>query len=284
VAKKSKSIKRSKFRVYSRFYSAIEKQFASKNVPAHLKNLKGWAALRELVSYNGDMISPINKLIMSAEVNWENSGMNALFVEQKDINALLKGKYSLNKLPEVFTPYKAFTLCLPAEFEVKGVKPGGGVLISTYPDMNDYNETLKEALNKVGIDGIELPEEQRQQGSNIMTMTYRGADGAEAVLSYFGEQLESLFKSKSFAEYKSHSNSIELASPMDMELDEGEKEFQYTLVKLVLSISIFAMAKPDAIVNGFPKVKGFTLDNSVGDGVSSSSLSASFKKTSPSEH
>lgn len=283
MAKKSKPVKRPKFRVYSRFCSFMEKQFASKNVPEHLRGLKGWDVLREMVNHGG-FLSPINKLIMSAEAAWEDSGMHALFVEQKDIDALLKGKYSLNKLPALFTPYKSFALCLPAEFSVEGIKPGGGVLVSTYPDMADYDKVLRTALEKVGVEGVEPPEEQRQQGSNIMTMTYLGADNAHVVLSYYGEQLESLFNSKNFAEYKQHSNSLSISSPLDMDLDEGEQKLQYTLVKLVLSISIFAMAKPDSIVSGFPKAKGFVLDGTIGDGVSSSSLTASFKRRSVTEH
>ena len=42
-------------------------------------------------------------MIMTAEVNWDKSGNNAIFVQPKDVDALLKGKYSLNKLPELFT-------------------------------------------------------------------------------------------------------------------------------------------------------------------------------------
>jgi hypothetical protein len=284
MAKKSKPIKRSKFRVYTRVCCAIERKFATKGIPACFKNLKGWSAIRELMKYYGHQLkSPMNTIAMTAEVNWEKSGMNALFVEQKDIDALLKGKYSLNKLPKVFTPYKAFALCLPAEFEVKGIKPGG-VLISTYPDMDDFENTIKEMIDKIGVNGIDPPEEQRQYGTNIMTITYSDIEGRTTVLNYHSEQLERLFKSKDFAEYRSYLFPFESKSPMGEELDENEVELQYVLVKLVLSISVFAMTKPDAILSGFPKVKGFALDGAIEEGVSSSSLSAGFKKSRPSEH
>ena len=47
------------------------------------------------------------------------------------------------------------------------------------------------------------------------------------------------------------------------------------------------MAKSGSIVDGFPKVKGFTLDNPVSDGVKSHSLNTSFSTgngTRPGEH
>jgi len=127
VSKNKKGSARNKFRVYSRFCTLIEKSMASSRAPKELRGKKGWEALKETACLYPEIISPMNNLILSAEVQWEKNGMNALFVLQKDIDALLKGKYSLNKLPAMFTPYKAFTICLPAEFQVNGIKPGASL-------------------------------------------------------------------------------------------------------------------------------------------------------------
>jgi len=282
MARKNKPTKRAKFRVYSRFCSLIEKSMASSRVPPEMRNLKGWQALRAISKMNDEFASPINKLIMSAEVNWESTGSHALFVQQRDIDALLDGKYSLNKLPEMFTPYKAFTLCLPAEFEVKGIKPGG-VLVSTYPDMSDYNACLQTVFAHLDMEGV-APPDGLQQGSDIMTISYMDSDGAHSVLSYYGRELETIFKAKSFAEYKKSIYDVEGITQTEANLSDDEKELQYVLIKLIVSLSIFAMTKTNAIVDGFPKVKGFVMDHPFGEKVQSTSLTTPFKTRSVSEH
>jgi hypothetical protein len=278
VAKNKKIAKRSKFKMYTRFSSMIEKGLANKRamVPDDIRSYKGWDAIKLMYSMSDEANTPINALIIAAESRWETTGMNALFLRQVDVDALMNGKYTINKLPKLLTPFPSFTLCLPSEFEVRGIKPGG-VLVSTYPDMDTFAESSRQAYRNIGINDCHMGSPQ-QQGDNILTLTYMDKDGAHNVMSYLGEQLEAVMKARSYKEFKGLVTDFKDKSRLDSDLSDAEKELHYVLLKIIVSLSVYAMAREDAIVDGFPKVKGFALDKTLEHGVKSSSLTASFKK------
>jgi len=152
--------------------------------------------------------------------------------------------------------------------------------------MVDYRACLRDVFKRLDSPLVNAPDDDSAD-KNIMIIAYMGKDGSHSVLSYFGEQLMDIFQSKSFSEYRTHTHDLKVIGRTESALNEDENELQYTLIKLIVSLSIFAMAKEDAIADGFPKVKGFVLSNAIGDGVVSSSLNTSFKKgthASPDEH
>tara|TARA_R110001583_G_scaffold174017_14_gene328283 strand:+ start:561 stop:1568 length:1008 start_codon:yes stop_codon:yes gene_type:complete len=277
--------KPNKYRVYKRFGSDIEAAMESKKLDPHLRGHKGWDAIKAVRRFQNEITSPLNNMIMSAEVHWDRCGNNAIFIQPKDVDALLKGKYSLNKLPQFFTPYPAFTLCLPASFEVNGIKPSG-VLVSVHPQYDSFTTCMREMFVLIGAPVLE-PAPQQQEIRNIMTVAYTVPDGAHCAMSYHGEQLAAIFSAKNFKEYLSLIDDAELIGATEAKLSVEENELQYKLIKLIVGMSVFCMAKSGSIVDGFPKVKGFTLDNPVSDGVKSHSLNTSFSTgngTRPGEH
>lgn len=277
--------KPNKYRVYKRFGSDIEAAMCSKKVEPHLRGHKGWEVIKVARKYHSELASPLNNMIMSAEVNWDKCGNNAIFVQPKDVNALLKGKYTLNKLPDFFTPYPAFTLCLPASFEVNGIKPSG-VLVSVHPEYDSFKACMREMLTLIGAPIIE-PEQQEEGIRNIMTIAYTEPGGAHCAMSYHGEQLTAIFNANNFKEYLALINDAEMISACEVRLNEAENELQYTLIKLIVGLSVFCMAKRAAMVDGFPQVKSFVLDRPFGDSVKSYTLNTSFSSgngTRPGEH
>lgn len=288
MARNQKTVRRSKYRVYTRFYTNIVDAIIKNkggNQP-QLRNARGWAALKGVVEAGvlpiRELMAPINCSILAAEAQWERSDLPAIFVQQKDVTNMMSGKFTINKLPELLTPFKAFTLCLPADFSIKGIKPGG-VLVATYPDEHNYADCLKQTLGKLklGDDFIHPPQDVK----NIMTLAYTAPDGGHCVASHHGENLVTILNSKNFTEFKSLVKPIKNMNWYDSELNDDEMELQYAIFKLVLSISVYTMAKENAIKEGFPPVKGFVLDRPFGEEVTSYSLMTSFQQhASPKEH
>ena len=121
----------------------------------------------------------------------------------------------------------------------------------------------------------------------IRDSAYTEPSGAHCAMSYHGEQLTAIFNAKDFKEYLSLIEDAEMHDVYEAKLTEAENELQYTLIKLIVGLSVFCMAKPTAIHEGFPKVKLFSLDSPFGNGVKSHSLSTSFSTgngTRPGEH
>jgi hypothetical protein len=275
---------RSKYRTYPRIISNLKKVFSSFK---SLKKASDWDLLKKVNSVSPEFFTPVNCMLIANEISWARDGRQAIFLGKADIKSLLKGKYSVSQLPSKFTPYNAFMMCLPAEFEHEGLKPSG-VLVACQDESGFSEGSLSLLGHRAGIQSITDEDDDFDPSyCRGLTISYCvNNETARTQLSMYDDNLDRILSADTYKQYIKEQNAInkEFEINFDSGLTDDEHHLQFKILRLVVGLSVYLMAKPNALQLGFPKDKGFLLDAPFKEDVTSHSLATRATHASPQEH
>jgi hypothetical protein len=280
------------YKSYPKFLADTFRRY--KNKSAEIKamlQLNGTALVNRFVSsplIPNHAKGVVFKILYGEQVR-ESTGNHAVFLSESDTERLLRGKYTLDTLPVDLFPYPAFTVCFPSSFEVHGKKlPGAQV--SFVSDKTSFLENAEDLLRK-------LPDAQFfSKGKaadvayheNELTISYVDhGDEDHTFLTYRGDTLLQVINSDNFKEFKKKTTSFTDRWLRAEKLDDKELERQYVILRAVLGMCVYIKARPQALQDGFPKARNFSLSEPFGVPTRSMNLNlgnVAPSKSSPNEH
>ena len=284
MAKKAK--KNQKYRIYPMHSAQIKRTLDKQS--REFKPMGKWESLQRIFKHQPVLQNTTTANIHVAELQWESQGRNALFLNLDDIRTIERGCCKVKFVPDNFLPFKSFMLCLPAGYEAHGIRPTG-LLITSFDSQKERVQNINNCRLKIDPESpVVLDNAIKYQGKGI-SIAYRGTHEKEfTTLDLYGEDLESMVNSKTFSDFvtvyekmSGHAVNYFSQSP----LTTSERQLQYTLFKLVMSLSMYIKAKPDVLTEGFPVKGGFSLSEPFSEPVRSLTINVSSKhRDSPEEH
>jgi hypothetical protein len=283
VAKKSKKTKKSQgYRVYKMLSNSI-KRTLDKSVPS-LKSVEKWPGLGIGTTYMNSLNDPAYFDSFRSEFLWETEGRNAIFLKQDDIETIERGKCNVKFMPDNFLPFKSFMLCLPSEYEVLGTIISG-VLISSFDSCAQWDSDAKNFSQKVfsGLGEIPpTPSIQPDKNKGVSILYLEKGSPTATNFTLYGKDLELAINSTSFTEFDKILN---VGAFAELGFTKAEREVQYIVFKLILSLAMYIKAQPESLTDGFPVKGGFSLSEPFSGPVSGKTMKVSTKhKNSPEEH
>jgi hypothetical protein len=298
VAKNSKKPKKSqKYRVYSLSSTKLKKMM-DKQVK-EFRSLDKWPTVLSASKMHPFLLEPTITNIHFAELQWERQGRNALFINLDDIRSIERGKCNVKFMPDNFLPFKSFMLCLPAGYEACGIRPTG-VLVTSFDSAEESLQNMESACKEIDPGGEPISYDEIIKHKKGVSISYRALNEEDYTnITLFDRDLEAVINCGSFAEYLelrtnaknyqvngiTSSKKFNDGASCTEGLTVNEKQMQYTIFKLIMSLSMYVKAKPESLVDGFPLKGGFSLSEPFSEPVRSKTVNASSKhKNSPEEH
>lgn len=217
------------------------------------------------------------------------TGNHSIFISETDIERLVKGKYELDSIPDDLFPYEAFTVCFPTSFKVCGKRlPGVQVSFTNNEDSFSKNAlAVMKQLPPGSLFPITLPAGLLYQSCELTVTYIEPGDEDHTFVNYRGADLLPAINAESLSEYKKHTLKFDGHQFSASSLNDSELERQYVILRAILGMCIYIKARPEALVDGFPKVKNFSLTAPFSTQTQSMSLElgdATALRSSPNEH
>jgi hypothetical protein len=279
VAKKSKKTKKSqRYRVYPMSSNRVVRDYG-KYTPLPKKSSK-WTVVGELMKGSSQFQHSGWVDSFKSEFLWETEGKNAIFLNLDDINTITRGKCSVKFIPDKLLPFKSFMICLPAEYEVFGERPSG-ILVNSFDSQSEWSRDVNKFYRGVFPESDQVGHDGNDGWGKGITITYKDRCGKKgASLRLHDKDLDLAINSNSFSEFLCAYGDN---GGVDTGFTQGELKIQYTLFKLVLSLSMYIKAKPEALADGFPANGGFSLSERFPEPVRGSTVNLSTKHNPPPE-
>lgn len=252
------------YKSYASFLTGFYKRYRNKNVDCKkMLSLKGLALVDRFLAmdYAIETSTPMLFRMLYGEFVRESLGNPAIFLKDHDVSRLVKGKYQLNAIPSDLFPFDAFTVCFPISFEVNGRKLPG-VQVSFINNRAQFQRNAQRMLsalpsNKFFANGE--PVDVAYQ-DNELTLSYVDhGDEEHTFMTYRGDALLQIINSENAEEFKRNAQSLSEVGAESFTLTDSELERQYVILRAVLGLCVFLKAKPNALKEGFPAVRGFAL-------------------------
>ena len=228
------------------------------------------------------------RMLYGEQARKEN-GNPAIFLKDSDISRLTKGIYQLDTIPDDLFPFEAFTVCFPSSFEVNGKKLPG-VQVSFVNDKPTFISRTKTLIKQLPNSNFFSSEHEMDYAFNTQELTIaylEPGDNEHTYLTYRSENLLRVLNSATFEAFQRNAFSIDPMGTNISALSESELERQYVILRAILGMCVYLKARPEALKDGFPDVKNFSLSEPFGVPTNSFSFDAGHQLgfgASPKEH
>lgn len=289
----------SKYSIYLNYPERIAQRIRTlKSKAVYIKELKKLNGMGLVNAFFQSFTRTVNLALSFKVLYGEHAralaGNPAIFLTPSDIDRLSRGKFQLTSLPADLFPFPAFSVCFPYSFEVAG-KRLPGVQVSFVSNQDEFIRTANSFMRQMpdvkffnGNDDDCLVDAYSPK--DLFVSYVEPGDEEETFLNYREELLLKMINSDSYIE-------LSQAYPEDrsswagcgnvLPLTESELERQYVILRTILGLCVYLKANPDALKNGFPCVRNFSLSTPFG--VPTKSLNLDFSRdlkvrNSPGEH
>jgi hypothetical protein len=287
VAKNSKKPKKSqKYRVFPMLSNITKRQIDKKT--KEFRSMNKWDAIKQVMQRPNSVQNTSTSNVLYSELKWEEQGRNALFLNLDDIATIERGVCKVKFIPDNFLPFKSFMLCLPSGYEAHGIRPTG-VLVSSFDSNAEWSSGVELMRKKINPEMPPVSDDASYRRNKGISISYRDTNEKDFTnLVLYDGNLKDVVNCKSFSEFmgvRTRMNKGGVNYFNQESLTTAEHQMQYTLFKLMMSLSMYIKAKPEALADGFPIKGGFSLSEPFAEPVRGKTVNVSTKhKSSPEEH